>query len=36
MMVRVLLRHSVVVASPKRIVINHTQLFTIRFAQVDL
>ena len=31
-MVRVLLRHSVVVASPKRIVINHTQLFTIRFG----
>ena len=30
--VRVLLRHSVVVASPKRIVINHTQLFTIRFG----
>ena len=29
--VRVLLRHSVVVACPKRIVINHTQLFTIRF-----
>ena len=30
--VRVLLRHSVVVASPKLIVINHTQLFTIRFG----
>ena len=30
--VRVLLRHSVVVASPKPIVINHTQLFTIRFG----
>ena len=30
--VRVLLRHSVVVASPKRIVINHTQLFAIRFG----
>ena len=30
--VRVLLRHSVVVASPKRIVINHTQLFTVRFG----
>ena len=30
--IRVLLRHSVVVASPKRIVINHTQLFAIRFG----
>ena len=26
------MRHSVVVANPKRIVINHTQLFTIRFG----
>ena len=26
------MRHSVVVASPKRTVINHTQLFTIRFG----
>ena len=30
--VRVLLRHSVVVNSPKRIVINHIRLFTIRFG----
>ena len=30
--VRVLLRHSVVVANPERIVINHTPLFTIRFG----
>ena len=31
-LVRVLLRQSVVVASPKPIVINHTQLFTFRFG----
>ena len=29
---QLLLRHSVVIASPKPIVINHTQLFTIRFG----
>ena len=31
-LVRVLLRHSVVVDSPKQIVISHTRLFTIRFG----
>ena len=30
--VRVLLRHSIVVANPERIVIDHTPLFTIRFG----